>query len=177
MKLAVDIDGVVCDLASAICKRISEKYDIDLKVSDITEWNLRTNKFDFYSEIEEAQQSPAFMIALKPIKGAQKAIKKLLFRYEIIFVTARPVTCSLSTRAWVMRYFGNIPIYHLPGEGGHGVKETIDFDILIDDSPVNVLRALDVGRKVIIYTQPWNKLFEDPRVIRVNDWDEVLEVL
>jgi len=177
LKLAIDIDGVVCDLASSICKRISKKYGINLNVSDITRWNMQTDKFDFYSEIKEAQRSPEFMINLKPIDGAREAIEKLFFSYQIIFVTARPVTCLLSTQAWVTRYFGDIPIYHLPGEGGHGVKETIDFDILIDDSPVNVLRALDVGRRVIIYTQPWNESFRDHRVIRVKNWKEVLEVL
>lgn len=179
MLIAVDIDGVVCDTVGSLCPRLKEKYGLEIKPTDITEWNLETDTFDLYSEIKEAQKDPQFMIVLKPIVGSQKAIKRLAEKHEIVFMTARPNHCKPATSLWIYHHFGDYPIYHSPGQGGHGEKETFEFDILIDDSPVNVINAANSGRKVIMLLQPWNEKFyvDDPRIIRLRIWEEITGVL
>ncbi|MFL5827468.1 MAG: hypothetical protein ACJ76V_13160 [Thermoleophilaceae bacterium] len=52
----------------------------------------------------------------------------------------------------------------------------LDIDVLVDDSPVNIQRALEVGIVPATIIHPWNAhLADDERVILTEDWRALSE--
>lgn len=37
------------------------------------------------------------------------------------------------------------------------IKEELDYDVFIDDSPVNAMKIFNAGKDVLLYNQPWNR--------------------
>jgi uncharacterized protein len=54
----------------------------------------------------------------------------------------------------------------------------IGIDLLIDDSPVNIQRAIDAGMAVATIEHPWNRdVCEDEDVVSGADWTELRRAL
>ena len=50
----------------------------------------------------------------------------------------------------------------------------MDVDVLIDDSPVNLERALEAGIVAATLVHPWNRdIVEEEDVVAAGDWDEL----
>ncbi|MGI0065141.1 MAG: hypothetical protein ACREAT_00110, partial [Nitrosotalea sp.] len=56
-------------------------------------------------------------------------------------------------------------------------KSQLDYDVVIDDSPLNAKSMLEKGKSVILYSQPWNKSFEDPRATRIHELKNAVQVI
>ena len=55
-----------------------------------------------------------------------------------------------------------------------GHAREIDIDILIDDSPVNIVRAIEAGMRAATIRHPWNQdVCEEEEVICADDWPEL----
>jgi len=55
------------------------------------------------------------------------------------------------------------------------MKADLDYDVFIDDSPLNALKILQHNKKVILYSQPWNKHISDNRILRISNLSEAVE--
>jgi hypothetical protein len=54
----------------------------------------------------------------------------------------------------------------------------LGIDVLVDDSPVNLERALDAGIRAATIVHPWNReLVESGRAVGAHDWFELRERL
>ncbi len=61
-------------------------------------------------------------------------------------------------------------------------KEELDYNIFIDDSPVNAKKIFDSGKSILLYNQPWNvnvtpQSTESAHLIRVYDLDHTIYIL
>ena len=59
-------------------------------------------------------------------------------------------------------------------------------DVLIDDNPKNIKAFAHVGKKALLFSQPWNqnysdeefeKLVREKKIIRCDSWKKATEVL
>ena len=57
------------------------------------------------------------------------------------------------------------------------MKADLDYDIFIDDSPLNVSNFLKHNKKVILYSQPWNKNISDDRIHRISNLSEAIKII
>jgi hypothetical protein len=48
------------------------------------------------------------------------------------------------------------------------MKADLDYDVFIDDSPLNAIKFLESNKKVILYSQPWNQQIEQA-ILRIED--------
>jgi hypothetical protein len=48
------------------------------------------------------------------------------------------------------------------------MKADLDYDVFIDDSPLNTIKFLENNKKVILYSQPWNQQIEQA-ILRIKD--------
>ena len=48
------------------------------------------------------------------------------------------------------------------------MKADLDYDVFIDDSPLNAIKFLENNKKVILYSQPWNQQIEQA-ILRIED--------
>jgi len=57
------------------------------------------------------------------------------------------------------------------------MKADLDYDVFIDDSPLNAMKFLENRKNVFLYTQPWNNHISDNQIKRISQLHEVIEQL
>jgi len=102
------------------------------------------------------------------------ALRQLQHRYRIVIITARRPTSRPQTLAWLQAH--QVPfeeLYHT--EDKTQVPE--DIHLAVDDHPLHALAYCQLGVRVFLMDQPWNKEISHPLLTRITGWDELLQVL
>ncbi len=55
------------------------------------------------------------------------------------------------------------------------MKADLDYDVFIDDSPLNAVKFLENNKKVILYSQPWNLHIINHKLYRITNLSEAIE--
>jgi hypothetical protein len=55
------------------------------------------------------------------------------------------------------------------------MKSNLDYDVFIDDSPLNAVKFLENNKKVILYSQPWNMHISNDKLDRITNLSEAIE--
>ena len=55
------------------------------------------------------------------------------------------------------------------------MKADLDYDIFIDDSPLNAQNFLQHNKQVILYSQPWNQHVSENRINRISNLSEAID--
>jgi uncharacterized HAD superfamily protein len=55
------------------------------------------------------------------------------------------------------------------------MKADLDYDVFIDDSPLNAVKFLENNKKVILYSQPWNMHISNHNLDRITNLSEAIE--
>jgi hypothetical protein len=55
------------------------------------------------------------------------------------------------------------------------MKADLDYDVFIDDSPLNAIKFLKHNKKVILYSQPWNEHISSDKIHRITSLLEAIE--
>jgi len=55
------------------------------------------------------------------------------------------------------------------------MKANLDYDIFIDDSPLNARNILQHNKKIILYSQPWNKHILENNIHRISNLSDAIE--
>jgi len=48
------------------------------------------------------------------------------------------------------------------------MKADLDYDVFIDDSPLNAIKFLKNNKNVFLYTQPWNQHIKNKNIKRIS---------
>jgi uncharacterized protein len=167
LRIALDVDGVLADvIASWIF--YNNKIRPTILKSQISEWDFWKNhgikKFDFYSELSICWES------WKNIPPTESDIASATTQLSNIgnvdIVTARDESTHIYVKNWLK--FHKIVFKNYVGVTEGIEKSRLDYDIFIDDSPINAKSMLAQGKSVILYSQPWNESFEDYRATRIH---------
>lgn len=176
MRIALDVDGVLADVIHAWLLYNNRIRSTILK-SDVTEWDFwkkfNINKFDFYEELSMCWKS---WKEIPPTEGnIASASKELSKMGTVDIVTARDDSTHDDVKKWLKMHGVSFNNYVGVVEGTE--KARLDYDFFIDDSPINAQSMLANGKSVILYAQPWNRDFGDPRVERVGELREAVEII
>ena len=57
------------------------------------------------------------------------------------------------------------------------MKADLDYDIFIDDSPLNAIKFIQNNKKVILYSQPWNQHISNHELFRISNLSEAIEII
>ncbi len=104
--------------------------------------------------------------------GAKYALDVIHRTCRIIIVTARRPYSRPQTLQWLMAH--KLPfdaLYHT--EEKTEIPETIT--VAIDDHPEHLQNYQEVGARVFVMDQPWNRQVHDSAMIRVSGWDALLQ--
>lgn len=55
------------------------------------------------------------------------------------------------------------------------MKSDLDYDVFIDDSPLNALKIFQEKKKIILYSQPWNQHISEDKISRVSNLSEAIK--
>lgn len=180
MRIFVDLDGVVADLASDWCffynlyARANPHLKLQTSVAPddfIRDWDVEKN----YPHAFHILDRPGLFRNLPVVRGANRGINELQRRgHDVLFLTSGLATTAASEKqAWVKEHFGSVMHKNtiictrkdVVGRSG---------DILVDDHVENV-RSWQ-GLDAILFDAPHNRSFQQ-WVLRARDWTEVVECI
>lgn len=178
MKIALDVDGVLADLAGNIIKIYEEQTGVKISRDMITEWEfwikLNMTRQQFMNLIVLAWERWNEMTPLED--DLSEDTEKLSLFGEVDILTQRPAETIEYVKAWLkhvgVRYrrFVWVPL--------RASKASFVYDVYIDDSPHLAEKLASTRRLMFLYDQPWNrKVPNSSNIVRVNCLDEVYEWL
>ena len=174
MKIALDVDGVLADV---IVSWLNYSNTIRPKISkhEIINWEFwnefKIDRFAFYNELNACWKN---WNSIPPTeKNLSYVTKQLMNLGQVDIVTAR----ELSTNSYVMKWLNHHKIsydnYVSVIDGP--MKAGLDYDVFIDDSPLNVKKFLKHNKKVILYSQPWNLYLSGKEFTRISNLLDAVE--
>ncbi len=176
MRIGLDVDGVLADVITSWLSYSNKIRPIILK-SQISDWDFwrdhGINKFDFYNELSICWKSWETM---PPTESNLAYVTTQLSNLGTVdIVTAREKSTHGDVKKWLKLHKINFKNYVGVLEGIE--KSQLDYDVFIDDSPLNAKSMLDEGKSVILYSQPWNESFKDDRVTRIHELKNAIPVI
>jgi len=177
MKIGIDLDGVLRDIVTPLCRLWKSKTGISKTPDDILGWGIH-----LYLEIEKAAMSPndfyqwwfnyrlVYTLA-RTIPGSQDAVARLATDHKLILVSSQPTP---NAKLWSLSF-----VYtHFPDKFDAiffgGDKSLVYLDAMIDDGIHNL--EPNVARHRILFDQPWNQ--DAPSdIYRAKGWQGVLDYI
>jgi 5'(3')-deoxyribonucleotidase len=173
MRVAVDIDGVLCDTIRGALDVINDELKTNYQNSDINQWDFPINGVSIGVYLRRLFKNSDFILSLQSIGGAKESLKILSNGHDVTIVTGRPIICMESTKCWVEEKIG---CYNIIFTKKKTIKST-NCDVLIDDYSNYLNDFSNSGGKTIQYQQPWNRNFAFKNAdFKVLDWDDILEL-
>ena len=106
------------------------------------------------------------------LPGARQVLHAVQPDCRIIIVTARRPYSRPQTLQWLTNH-------HIPFEALYHTEEKTKIPEVIthaiDDHPHHLERYQELGAKVFVMDQPWNRHLTDPHIVRVTGWDAFLQ--
>jgi uncharacterized HAD superfamily protein len=187
--IAVDIDDVLVPHFQDLADWYNGEYGTSLTLADnhpkdTTNWGTATVE-EAVRRVHRFYETDIFMHA-QPVSEAKEVLRGLSRNYDLIAITARDTILEKATRDWLSEHFSELireahftPRYNL--EGKNRTKAEVCSEVgaayLIDDDLHNLLGALEVGTKGILFADfPWSQSDTLPDgIVRCKDWPAVLE--
>ena len=182
--LYIDLDEVCTQFISHLCSQYNNKYNKNLKVSDIKTYNLLQ-----YIGEEGIQliKEKGFFANLKPIYKSIETIEKLILDGHTVFIISSPMNehSVFEKFLWIKQYlpFFNIKNLILVGNKGELLsKINGENSILFDDCPA-YLREFN-GIRIVMDREYNKELIVGDSVndvnsvdYRVSGWNEFYEIV
>ena len=191
-RIHIDIDDTIADTTSTFLDFMEHKYKFKVNKEKLNEHaynkiicELMKNERDYFREFEKSN----FYSKILPVKNAQKVINNLSKSNELILISGRDSSRIQATKKWIDEFFPNCFLeLHLvnqyPREGEEkGPKKVelcknLNCGFSVDDDSSTAISLAELGVKVILFTQPWNKNASlNGNIKRVNTWHEINNLL
>jgi len=169
-KIAVDMDGVLADVYEQLFAMDEKDFGKRKTWDDVA----GKSENETFPRIRDYLYKEGFFRTMKVINGSQPVIEKLNRAYDLYIVSgATEFPLSLSEKqTWLNEHFPFITWQQMVFCGS---KQIIQADIMIDDHFKNL--NFFKGRTSILFTQPHNAYEDNGRHRRVNNWQEIAEIL
>ena len=174
MKIALDVDGVLADVIESW---LNYSNSIRPKISkhDITAWDFwkkfEINQYDFYSELSSCWKN---WNSIPPTEENLSFITKELSNFgQVDIVTARERSTDSFVKSWLDHH--DISYDHYVSVIDGPMKADLDYDLFIDDSPLNAEKFLKRDKKIILYSQPWNQHVSENQIHRISNLSEAIK--
>ena len=173
--IVIDIDGVACAHAEAICKKINTDFDLNSCVDDVKTWDYDFGPIKFTEAVEKYYPDTSFVMAMRPTDGFCAFLHIIESLFVVVFASARTHS-MLATRKWVESHFGGTFDVEFVRK-----KVSLNPDFLIDDNPAEVESVAKTGGVAFLYKRPWNdnngvveQLEQYENAIIVNSFQDIL---
>jgi len=176
LKIALDVDGVLADVIESWLI-YSNKIRDNISKDEITNWDFwkkfKINRYDFYEELSTCWKN---WNAIPPTEENLSVITKNLSNFgQVDIVTARELSTDSFVKNWLKHH--DITYHNYVSVIDGPMKADLDYDVFIDDSPLNAIKFLERKKNVFLYSQPWNQHISDPMVQRIFTLSEAVEKL
>ena len=129
------------------------------------------NPFDFYSELSHCWKDWKSLPTTE--ENLSSTTKNLSTLGQVDIVTARERSTDSFVKNWLNYHDISYDNYVSVIDGP--MKADLDYDVFIDDSPLNAVKFLENNKKVILYSQPWNLHISNHKLDRITNLSEAIE--
>ena len=176
MKIALDVDGVLADVIQSWLN-YNNSIRLKLQKSHITSWDFwkkyKIDRYEFYKELSLCWKN---WNSIPPTETNLKNVTKNLSDIgQVDIVTAREKSTDQFVKEWLN--FQNVTYDNYVSVIDGPRKANLNYDIFIDDSPLNALKLIQKNKKLFLYSQPWNQNIIDNRINRISNLSDVVDKL
>jgi len=177
-KIALDIDSTLHHYWDLLDEISQARFGVALPYDEQREWGItRLEQDQLVAAVRETHTDENIESA-EPYPGAVEVVRRWHDAGHWIHVTShRSTGARRATERWLERIGLPYDDLHCSWDKVARCAE-LGIDVLIDDSPVNLLRAADEGIVAATIVHPWNvPLVDSGRAIGARDWHELGEKL
>jgi len=174
MRIAIDIDSTLHHYWDVLSDAAQRRFGVELPYEEQLTWGITRLKPRQLELCIEETHTDEVIAAGRPYEGAVEAVRRWHEAGHFIHITShRADGCHGATAKWLDAI--GLPYDELYCSFDKVARcEEIGIDLLIDDSPVNLQRAIDAGLAAATILHPWNRdLCETEDVICGDDWPEL----
>jgi uncharacterized protein len=174
MRIAIDIDSTLHHYWDELAAAARRRFGVDLPYEQQHTWVISRLREEQLAAAIADTHSDAAIARARPYPDAVQVVNAWHAAGHFIHITShRAERCYPATARWLKEIgIAHDDLHCSRDKIGRCVELRID--ILIDDSPVNIVRALDVGIKAATIRHPWNQdVCEEEEVICAPDWPEL----
>jgi len=184
-KIGLDIDSTLHPYWDLLQRIVLERFGIELPYEEQYDWGISGLERDAVIHCVEESHSDENILAGVPYGDAVETVCEWHSRGHWIHVTShRRTQTAQATADWLAKIGMPYDDLHCSFDKVTRCAE-LGIDVLIDDSPVNIVRARAQGIVPATILHPWNReVVERDGVIGARDWrglrvalDPVLERL
>jgi len=191
MKIAVDLDDVLCSFIAEFLKWYNLQHNTNWQFKDVVDYHwpnfMHTTLEQAIEDVHKFHISQGFA-DLPLIPGAKEWVDQLVAKHELYLVTSRQNATKEITYTWLDRNFPGVFrkvmfANHYSADGspaltkGELCKE-IGCELIVDDDDRHIGSLLTHDIKVVLIDKPWNRNDELPEgVIRAYNWEGVTQAI
>jgi uncharacterized HAD superfamily protein len=174
LRIAVDIDSTLhhyWDILEAVAKR---RFGVEIPYERQTVWEIDVLRPEQVHAVVEETHRAHHILAATPYPDAVETIGAWHAAGHFIHVTShRRDQAYEATRQWLDRIgLAYDELYCSRDKVARATE--IGIDVLIDDAPETLLKALDAGMTAATLLHPWNRdLCEEEDIVYATDWAEL----
>ena len=174
MRIAIDIDSTLHHYWDEFSHAIREQFGIDLPYEGQTSWGITRLEIDQIKSAILYTHSDDVIASAEPYSGAVEIVNGWQADGHYIHITShRSVESYDATIRWLDAIGLRYNDLHCSYDKLSRCRQ-IDIDLLVDDSPVNLEGALEMGMTGATIIHPWNReLVASGRVIGAREWPEL----
>jgi uncharacterized protein len=174
LRIAIDIDSTLHHYWDRLSEAARRRFGIELPYEEQFTWGITRLKPEQLEVCIDETHSETAILAGEPYPGAVETVNGWHRAGHFIHVTShRRDRCHPATAAWLEQIgLTHDELYCSFDKVSRCVE--LGIDVLIDDSPLNLQKALEAGILPATITHPWNQeVCETEDVIAARDWPEL----
>jgi FMN phosphatase YigB (HAD superfamily) len=174
VRIAIDIDSTLHHYWGQLEEVVRAKFGVELPYDAQTVWEIEALHPEQLREAVRETHSERWVMAGEPYPGAVEAVRRWHEAGHFIHITShRAVTAADVTEEWLRRI--GLPYDELYCSYDKVTRcAEIGIDVLVDDSPVNLVRAREAGIHGATLLHPWNRdVCERHGFICAESWPEL----
>jgi uncharacterized protein len=170
-RIALDIDSTLHHYWDLLQRIARERYGVDLPYEEQRDWGITVLERDAIVHCVEESHSDENIAAAVPYPDAVETVRDWHEAGHWIHVTShRRTPTREATERWLDRIGLPFDDLHCSFDKVTRCSE-LGVHVLVDDSPINIVRAREAGITPATIVHPWNaRLVEDDAVIGAADW-------
>ena len=157
VRLAIDIDSTLHDYWSQLAEVVERRHGVELPYSEQRTWEITALEPEQLRACVEETHCEHYVLAAEPYPGAVEAVRRWKAAGHFVHITSHRATAARAATARWLERIG------LPYDDLHCSYDKIsrcvelEIDVLVDDSPVNLVRAAEAGITPATILHPWNR--------------------
>ncbi len=178
MRIAIDIDSTLHHYWEQFAAAAKRRFGVELPYENQVTWGIGVLRPEQVRACIAETHREESILRATPYPGAVEAVRGWHEAGHFIHITShRAVEAHSATERWLQAI--GLPYDELYCSWDKVSRCTeIGIDVLIDDSPVNLSRAVDEGIVAATLAHPWNRdVCEEEDVVCARDWAELAERL